>query len=292
MFDLRYHVASLAAVFLALIIGILVGVGISGRGLVDEGERRNFEARIDQLERDLSEARDRADEQAAAQTFVDETYPAVINGRLLDRGIVIVFVGSVDGSLRTSVERAVLDASGRRLRMRAVKVPLDFAAVQRALPANAGPVRVRGRDGLDDLGRALAEELVLGGETPLWDALSTLVVEEQAGGMQVPGDGVVVIRSAPPQSGDTARFVTGFYRGLGSVGVPAVGVSAASGSRSGLDAFRRAGFSTVNNVDTPAGRLALALLLDGGVSGDFGVNAEDGLLPRVEVLPPARTAGD
>ena len=29
MFDLRYHVASLAAVFLALVIGILVGVGIS-----------------------------------------------------------------------------------------------------------------------------------------------------------------------------------------------------------------------------------------------------------------------
>ena len=33
MFDLRYHVASLAAVFLALIIGILVGVGISREGL-------------------------------------------------------------------------------------------------------------------------------------------------------------------------------------------------------------------------------------------------------------------
>ena len=28
MFDLRYHVASLAAVFLALIIGMLVGAGI------------------------------------------------------------------------------------------------------------------------------------------------------------------------------------------------------------------------------------------------------------------------
>ena len=33
MFDLRYHVASLAAVFLALIIGILVGVGHLGEGV-------------------------------------------------------------------------------------------------------------------------------------------------------------------------------------------------------------------------------------------------------------------
>ncbi|MGH3116966.1 MAG: copper transporter, partial [Gaiellales bacterium] len=28
MFDIRYHVASLAAVFIALVIGILVGVGL------------------------------------------------------------------------------------------------------------------------------------------------------------------------------------------------------------------------------------------------------------------------
>ena len=42
MLDLRYHVASLSAVFLALVVGILVGVGISGRGLVDKSERRNF----------------------------------------------------------------------------------------------------------------------------------------------------------------------------------------------------------------------------------------------------------
>jgi hypothetical protein len=39
LFDFRYHVASLAAVFLALVLGILVGVGISGRGLVDNSER-------------------------------------------------------------------------------------------------------------------------------------------------------------------------------------------------------------------------------------------------------------
>jgi len=38
MFDLRYHVASLTAVFLALVIGILVGVGIADRGLVDRAK--------------------------------------------------------------------------------------------------------------------------------------------------------------------------------------------------------------------------------------------------------------
>ena len=44
MFDLRYHVASLAAVFVALIIGILVGVGLAGSGVTnkaDLGSRRH-----------------------------------------------------------------------------------------------------------------------------------------------------------------------------------------------------------------------------------------------------------
>src|SRR5205085_6669878 len=34
MLDFRYHVTSLVAVFLALIVGIVVGVGISGSGFV------------------------------------------------------------------------------------------------------------------------------------------------------------------------------------------------------------------------------------------------------------------
>src|SRR6266581_2139053 len=57
MFDLRYHVASLAAVFLALIIGILVGVGISDRGYVDRAQRGLLEQRIAKLQSDLKDAR-------------------------------------------------------------------------------------------------------------------------------------------------------------------------------------------------------------------------------------------
>src|SRR5437763_495917 len=42
MFDLRYHVASLAAVFFALVIGILVGVALASHGL-GHAERQRLE---------------------------------------------------------------------------------------------------------------------------------------------------------------------------------------------------------------------------------------------------------
>ena len=36
MFDLRYHVASLAAVFIALAVGIVIGVAIASGGSVED----------------------------------------------------------------------------------------------------------------------------------------------------------------------------------------------------------------------------------------------------------------
>ena len=60
MFDLRYHVASLAAVFLALIIGILVGVGISGKGFVQDSERSLLNERIADLKNRLDSATKRS----------------------------------------------------------------------------------------------------------------------------------------------------------------------------------------------------------------------------------------
>ena len=82
MFDLRYHVASLAAVFLALIIGIVVGVGISGKGFVSDSERSLFNERIADLKSQLDSATRRGDglarAQRAAQSFVEDAYPALM----------------------------------------------------------------------------------------------------------------------------------------------------------------------------------------------------------------------
>src|ERR671919_713684 len=57
MFDLRYHAASLLAVFVALILGIVIGVGLSGRGFVEESERRNLNSQIDELRRGAVDGR-------------------------------------------------------------------------------------------------------------------------------------------------------------------------------------------------------------------------------------------
>src|SRR5436309_14000896 len=111
MFDLRYHVASLAAVFLALVIGILVGVGIADRGYVDKGVRGLLEQRIAQLRSDLAKARTHADnlaaQQRATQAFVTATYPELMANRPRGKNIALGFAGPSDTQLRGSLGPAL-----------------------------------------------------------------------------------------------------------------------------------------------------------------------------------------
>ena|SRR5919108_3915736 len=289
MFDLRYHVASLAAVFLALVIGILVGVGISGP--VDKGKTGLLEEEVASLRKQLdAESTDVSRERQAARTFINETYPALVRNRLRGKQVAVVFVGSVDGGNRSAVSRALTEAGALQLRLRALKVPIDVRQVQGALTAQPAAAGLVGRSQLESLGRVLGEELVLGGETPLWDSLTDALVEERVGGGKAPADGVVLVRTVAPQRAGTSRFLLGLYSGLASAGRPAVGVEQTDATTSATKVFSKAGLSTVDDVDTPVGRLALVLLLAGASPGQYGVkdSAGDGALPP---LPSPTASG-
>lgn len=288
MFDLRYHVASLAAVFLALIIGILVGVGISDRGLVDKANTRLLEQRVANLQKQLDQTAQQAGnlgrEQDAARTFINQTYPVLVRNRLRGKRMAVVFVGSVDGGVRSAVTRALTDAGGQQLRLRVLKVPIDAQQIDAALASHPEAGSFAGQGRFEALGRALGQELMLGGETPLWNALTDLLVEQREGGSKDSADGVIVVRTAKPQRDGTSRFLLGLYSGLGSAGVPAVGVEATDARNSAVSVYRKAGVSTVDDIDTPAGRLALVLLLGGAPSGQYGLKetADDGPLPPLQ----------
>ncbi|MDP9232116.1 MAG: copper transporter [Actinomycetota bacterium] len=290
MFDLRYHVASLAAVFLALIIGILVGVGIADRGYLDKGtrgllERQNADLQT-KLDKTAQQAGNLGRDQAGARAYITQTYPVLVHNRLRGKRVAVVFVGSVDGGVRSAVTRALTDAGGEQLRLRALTVPIDGSQIDATLAANPKAGSFSGQGRFESLGRALGQELMLGGDTPLWNALTDVLVEQREGGNKDPADGVIVVRSAKPQKGATSRYLLGLYAGLGSAGVPAVGVEASDARRSAISVYRQAGLSSVDDIDTLAGKLALVLLLQGAPSGQYGVKKT-----ADEALPSFQTGG-
>jgi Copper transport outer membrane protein, MctB len=293
MFDLRYHVASLAAVFLALVIGILVGVGIADRGLVDKANthllRQEVASLRSRLDRASKTSKRSAREQAAAQSYINETYPVLVHNRLRGHRVAVVFVGKTDAGLRSALDRAFNDSGAVQVRLRALKMPVDDEELDTKLKAQPGDQQYVGKSKLEQLGKALGEGLVSGGDTPLWNALNDSLVEYQEGTSKQPVDGVIVARTVPPQRDGTSRFLFGLYQGLSSPGLPAVGVEASDAASSAVPVYRSAGLSSVDDVDTAAGRLALVLLLSGSPNGQYGFKrTADDVLPAFQ---PTGTRG-
>jgi hypothetical protein len=291
LFDLRYHVASLAAVFLALIIGILVGVGIASQTTVEESERRVLEQRISDLRRDLDGARSQVDllrrQQEAGTSYIEETYPVVMNGRLRGVRVALLFVGPVETELEDAVTRTLRDASGPALvRTRALKLPVDTQALYNAIPSEAG------NPTLEEIGRQLAREFVVGGETQYWDSLATVIVEDSQGDSEREVDAVVVAQTGEIDHPPTGRLLTGLYAGLAARGEPVVGIERTDAQPSLVTVYRARGLSSVDSIDTILGRVALAVLLAGGEEGDYGVKSTaDAVVPPLEPLPLAPLPG-
>jgi Copper transport outer membrane protein, MctB len=169
-------------------------------------------------------------------------------------------------------------------------VPIKARGIQQTLAKNpqlasfaTGPKR------FNDIGVELADEFVVGGDMPMWDALEQQLVEERSGTTKRPADGVVIVRSGGPQTElATARLLNGLYSELASRPIPVVGVERVGTRPSAMSVFTRFGLSTVSDVDLQIGRVALAVALssaDTG-SGHYGLRQGEDVVPLV---PPVTT---
>ena len=95
MFDFRYHALSLVAVFMALVIGILLGIAIGDKGLVS-GTRKDL---INSLRRDVKNARTDADafkaQVAQHDSLEHDLYPLVVQGRLTGQRVGLLALGKL-----------------------------------------------------------------------------------------------------------------------------------------------------------------------------------------------------
>ena len=280
MFDFRYHALSLAAVFIALVVGLLLGVAIGDKELVSSAQRdlrSSLRADVRQADTERDQAKARLREQ---QQFADAAYPILAKDQLRGRRIGLVVLGNDDGV--PDLIRRALQPTG---------ADLALVAVVRENPdLSALADRARGRYAdlaqdaslLDDLGRRAGIQMVTGGR--LVRQVRTVLLQSlsgEFGGL----DGVIVMRpSEPPKDRDTAkRFAElqdGIARGLVQTGIKVVGVERRASDPSHIGWYRDRELSSVDNVDEQAGRAATVFVL-AGAQGAYG--RRDG---AQELLPP------
>ena len=282
MFDIRYHALSLAAVFVALVVGLLLGVAIGDKELVSSARqelRESLRADVRQADRERDEALARVREQ---QRFVAEAYPILTGDQLRGRRIGLVLLGDDDEA--PDLVRRALEPTGADLTLVAeVRENVELGA----LAARAAGTRYadveREPELLDDLGRRAGIQMVLGGR--LVARLRTVLLQSLSGRFG-DLDGVVVMHPSdtPADEEAAARLAAlqdGIARGLVATGVRVVGVERRTADPSHIGWFRERELSSVDNVDEYAGRAALVFVL-AGAQGAYGRDdSAQALLPPV-----------
>lgn len=282
-YSARYHAASLAAVFLALAIGILIGVGFGSdvvSGTAEDLERS--------LGSDLDEAREEVDaldaELEREREFAAAVYPELVEGRLRGERIALIGLGGLSGEVVSDVEAAVGPAGAAVTEIAQVRLPPDLEALSSTLSGSrAREVARGGKEALDALGRRAARLLLEGGRG--FDSLRRALLSRFSGS---PGriDAVVVVRSRPDDLDAEGEAITnsiedGVMAGIVDRGLPVVGVERSTDERSEVEFFESRGIPSVDSVDLTSGRLALVHALRGGVIGSFGIKeSADSLLPE------------
>jgi hypothetical protein len=299
--SLRYHIISIAAVFLALAVGVVLGSTTLSRSLLSglAGENEDLAAQVTDLQNDKNAQAARL---ADADSFAASVGPLAVQGVLAQRTVVLITTSDARPADRDAVKTLIANAGGtvtgelqltdafndprKADRLKDIVVRLLPAGVQ--LPAASDPGTLAG--GLlgplvliskeNNKPQASAAEttaalagLTEGGFIKAGQGLQPAQLAVVLTGGAADGDG------AGDRAATIARFATQVDRaGAGTVLAGDAGTASGTGAVGVVRADTAATsiLSTVDNLQTAAGRvvtiLALHEQLEGGVGryGDAG----------------------
>ncbi|MGH2786061.1 MAG: copper transporter [Actinomycetota bacterium] len=275
MINLRYHIVSLTAVFLALGLGILTGTTVIDQEVV-KGLRANTRA----LQNDFNDMQDQRDALQAQvelfEGFSDAVVPPLLQGLLAGRAVVVLADRETPSGLIRSISDALTLAGAKRPTRITLtdRWSLEQTATMQQLATVLG-VASSSRDDLVTEAAARIAERLAGSSDPRAqsDLLGSL---EDSGFLDVddlpPGsfpaaNAVVVVISSGAEGAipDEDTFFMPLLRKLSAVRV--VGVAEAMGVPRSLaekvrgDRALSRSVCTVDHADTVAGRLSLAYAL-------------------------------
>jgi hypothetical protein len=304
LFDFRYHALSLAAVLLALAVGVVIGVAIGDSDLVSSAKS----GIVHDLKEEVGQAQQHANklgaELSSEQAFANDLYPIAVHGLLAGQSVGVVFLGDSSNRINGLVRDAVTQAGGDLATVVAVHQPLDLAGIAQAAEGTrfqalaAEPTvgtttaPAPAPELLEDFGTIVGKQLVSGGANVNRELISRVrahlltAFDGQLGRL----DAVVVVRNEPPtltpeQSKTAGEFDSGLIGGIAAVGLPIVGVELSSTEPSQIAWYQGKDLSSVDDLDATAGQAALAYALTGS-HGAYGTKATaDSLLPNVVGTP-------
>jgi Copper transport outer membrane protein, MctB len=273
LLDMRYHVISLVAVFLALGIGILLGTTIVERGLVAEQK-----AQIKSLRKTFDEIKAKNvelnNELNAYRKYSEESRPYMVAGLLTGRPFAVLAGKSPDEKALASIYDGIAAAGG------AIPVTVVVSGTE-AYKDQAVLNNLNTLFGMQGDEQALRErvfaevvnQMQTASNLGILSTLGQLGVIQMRGVLPGPVSAAILLGAIEPKALDKADVpLIGAFT---AAGFPLVGTGGSKTPDSVLVTYSKNGISTVDHVDRVPGQIALDMVL-GGRPGNYGSGAPAG----------------
>ncbi|MCX6343600.1 MAG: copper transporter [Armatimonadetes bacterium] len=290
MIDIRYHIYSLAAVFFALAVGIVVGSSFANRAPSTAGAKRTiarYESLIPSLKRDIETATDerRAKEAQAknSEDFCRAALPIVAKGRLEWRNVAIIQTGDYD-DISGYVKRALEMAGARVNSITDIDSKFAFENYEKVSQV----LTSCGIAPPSDLKEAANKLLALITEAAYTSQGSEILAcIEKAGVAKFTGDYskynhmVVLVGGLETKEKDNSgNLDSQLIALLEKKGAIVVGCEGSQAAGSCVPKWSKMGIATVDNADTAMGQVALICALN-GEKAQFGTKeTAERLIPQ------------
>lgn len=278
--DLRTHLISLVAVFLALGIGILIGIDlIGGRSVINqersmithlEADFRNLQTAETSLRAQV--VQDQSQLTIASQ-FASDAVPYMVSGKLSGTTVALVTTGS---RISTAPVVTVLRQAGAIVGPELVLAPEP--AVNSAIWAEAGAILntpATAQAVYPALAKLLAKSLVSGTLSPTLTQMEGLNIFKLSGALSTGVGGVVLMSGSPTASDQLAGlFGVPLVRALRAARLPTVAGqwSTVPSQFTTIPLFQGLGIATVDDLDLPSGQISVVWGLTGTV-GNYGLQS-------------------
>ncbi|NCO36066.1 MAG: hypothetical protein AUJ92_00950 [Armatimonadetes bacterium CG2_30_59_28] len=299
--DTRYLVITIGAVFIAIALGILLGIGITDQPSLDKLASQ-FEKEFEEVRsenKSLREEREYYDEtNRDSQRLLKILMPSLVERALAGRKVAVLETGLLDDATLIEDIRSMVNAAGGQA-VSVTRFSPDFVGM-----SSRSLIDLQKKLQLEDLGteitsrhaaEALGRQIATGQIASVLRGVARTKAVEVSGEYRFPVDAFVLVGGYEMDEAEnpdsvaesiTARQKTVDFpliESLQSLNSLVVGVEPAQVGISYMDAYQKHGISTVDNVDSQVGLLSLVYALSGR-AGHYGTkNSAERLMPELGI---------
>ncbi len=283
MFGIRYHIVSLIAVFLALSLGIILGTVIVDKGIIVEQQK----ALVENLQKEFSELRqtnrDLQKELNQKSEFEETVFDQVITDVLERRDVAVIATTNISESIQNDIGKTLTKSGAETYFIEIKKSNFDKSNNLEKI-SNFFLEENLSQDELwEKVLTRLATDISSSNDHTFINALEEEKIVYSSGNVIIPTNLVVIYGGREKDElieyKDMDKILIETFSDYSSI---ICGTEATKVDKSFIRQYQSEGLSTVDNVDTIPGQVALVYVLAGN-SGRYGVKSSaQSLLPPIK----------